>query len=330
MESQPWLNRVRERLVRQLLPPSYVQRFMDELTDHVADLKEEGMDQNPASRLGEPEQVAEAAVAAYRQRSFLGRHPVAAFLVFAISPVIPWCVLSVALQMVFQFFFHYTWNECRWIDSLAFVAFSTVGVILYSELALWLGIGRKWTLISCPVLASLSVLCEGIGLHPFMSLVQFAAPFVVGGWIIKWKCDSGYAATKFTVFAVSPVVSYTLLLALAPWIANTARLFECIRLATNDCEAWWLTGLVYLVIAVVPSLLYGKLARWSCVGRKWMLVPYMVLALYGEVVWYAAIAWNRVLMTSLFVGVPQVLVPLLVGLWFLRRKRDQGQLQLAA
>ena len=70
MESQPWLNRVRERLVRQLLPPSYVQRFVEELSDHLEDVKEDGMDQNSSSRLGDPEQVADTAVAAYRRRSF--------------------------------------------------------------------------------------------------------------------------------------------------------------------------------------------------------------------------------------------------------------------
>ena len=54
MESQPWLNRVRERLARQLLPPSYVQRFVEELSDHLEDVKEDGMDHNSSSRLGEP------------------------------------------------------------------------------------------------------------------------------------------------------------------------------------------------------------------------------------------------------------------------------------
>jgi hypothetical protein len=38
--------------------------------------------------LGDPEQVADAAVTAYRQRSFLGRHAWAAFLVFGVSPVV--------------------------------------------------------------------------------------------------------------------------------------------------------------------------------------------------------------------------------------------------
>ena len=91
MDSQPWLDRVRERLARQLLPSSYVQRFMEELTDHFQDITEETMraDESVLSRLGEPDQVANAAVTAYRRRSFLGRHPALKFLVFGVSPTIP-------------------------------------------------------------------------------------------------------------------------------------------------------------------------------------------------------------------------------------------------
>ena len=103
MESQPWINRVRERLVRQLLPPSYVQRFVEELSDHLEDVKEDGMDHNSSSRLGDPEQVADTAVAAYRRRSFLGRHPVAAFLVFGISPVVSLVVLFFVSMQAFAY-----------------------------------------------------------------------------------------------------------------------------------------------------------------------------------------------------------------------------------
>ncbi len=96
MDSQPWLGKVRQRLAEHTLPPNYVQRFMEELTDHLEDLKEEGMDRNSFSRLGEPEQVAEAAAIVYRRRSFLGRHPAAAFLVFGVSPVVSLIALFIA------------------------------------------------------------------------------------------------------------------------------------------------------------------------------------------------------------------------------------------
>ena len=84
MANLPWLDEVRRRLAKRGLPPSYVQRFAEELSDHLEDFKEENMstEADVYSRLGKPEQVANAAVAAYRRRSFLGRHPTAAFLVF--------------------------------------------------------------------------------------------------------------------------------------------------------------------------------------------------------------------------------------------------------
>ena len=48
---------------------------------------------NANTRMGETQYVAEAAVAAYRRRGFLSRHPVAAFLAFAVSPLLAFLVL---------------------------------------------------------------------------------------------------------------------------------------------------------------------------------------------------------------------------------------------
>jgi hypothetical protein len=52
-----WLDKVRERLARQALQRNYMQRFMEELSDHLDDLKEENMESDATSRMGEPEQV---------------------------------------------------------------------------------------------------------------------------------------------------------------------------------------------------------------------------------------------------------------------------------
>ena len=75
MANQAWLDEVRERLAKHTLPPAYIRRFMDELSDHFQDITEENMgtEANVLSRLGEPEHVAESAATAYRRRSFLGR-----------------------------------------------------------------------------------------------------------------------------------------------------------------------------------------------------------------------------------------------------------------
>ena len=71
MANQHWLDEVRTQLAHQALPPTYIKRFMEELSDHFQDLTEDTMstEANVSFRLGEPNQVAKAAVAAYRRRS---------------------------------------------------------------------------------------------------------------------------------------------------------------------------------------------------------------------------------------------------------------------
>ncbi len=81
--NQPWLDDLRRQLVRRNLPGKYVQRFIEEAADHLEDLTEETMEEadfDLNTVMGETRHVAEAAVATYRQRSFLGRHPAAALL----------------------------------------------------------------------------------------------------------------------------------------------------------------------------------------------------------------------------------------------------------
>jgi len=95
MANQPWLDDLHERLAQHALPQTYIRRFMEEVSDHFQDITEENMstEANVYSRLGEPAQVAKAAVTSYRRRSFIGRHPMAAFLVFAVSPVVSLIIL---------------------------------------------------------------------------------------------------------------------------------------------------------------------------------------------------------------------------------------------
>ena len=64
MANQPWLDRMRRQLVENDLPPAYIRRFMEELSDHYEDITEENMstENDVSSRLGEPDQLAEAAI----------------------------------------------------------------------------------------------------------------------------------------------------------------------------------------------------------------------------------------------------------------------------
>jgi hypothetical protein len=177
MASQPWLDRVRQRLVENRLPPAYVRRFMDELADHLQDITEETMstETNVSSRLGEPNQVANAAADAYR-RTFWARHASAALLVFGVSPLVALLglfVLSlVGLLGVFWILerlgvdmhaMHLERLEpaasvvIRGLLSLAIVVLpGLLASVFYCKLARRLNIGRKWMLLSCVVLAAVA------------------------------------------------------------------------------------------------------------------------------------------------------------------------------
>jgi hypothetical protein len=188
MANRPWLEEVRKRLVRHGLPPAYVQRFVAELADHFHDLKEETMssEADVCSRLGEPEQVADAALVAYRRRSFLGRHPIAASLVFVVSPVASLLLLFALCSLGLALFIQYpyltlcvrlglvdsSWKEIPGIPTaeaiavgmlgyvvllVAVVAPCTVVATLYCNLAMRLCMGGRWMVASCAVLAAVAL-----------------------------------------------------------------------------------------------------------------------------------------------------------------------------
>lgn len=82
MSDQQWLERVRAGAVRRGLPPEYAARLVEELRAHAEDAAADPRGNAPAAaRLGDPDAVVAAAVAAYRADSVGGRHPVLAFLV---------------------------------------------------------------------------------------------------------------------------------------------------------------------------------------------------------------------------------------------------------
>lgn len=84
MPSPLWRDRLYEALHRQRLPKAYVDRLVEELSDHALDLEMENSsmdaEQTAMDRLGTPTQLATAARAAYQQRTFAGRHPALTFL----------------------------------------------------------------------------------------------------------------------------------------------------------------------------------------------------------------------------------------------------------
>lgn len=129
---------------------------------------------NAVSRLGEPNELADAAVLAYRQHGFFGRHPSAKFWVFAVSPLASLVTLFVvAFGGMYGVFTLYDWLginlHIKQYDPAASLmmpyAMSLVMVILpgvaaslfYCKLGERLGLGKKWVALSCLMLAVVAI-----------------------------------------------------------------------------------------------------------------------------------------------------------------------------
>jgi hypothetical protein len=124
MPPSTWHSELRRALVRRRLPQDYRERLMGELLDHFYDLMEENphMDARTlTSRLGWPDDLARAASAEYRRRTFAGRHPIVTFLV---APVPTVATLIVGLLLLL---FGVAWLvPDKWIHSSRGVAITPI------------------------------------------------------------------------------------------------------------------------------------------------------------------------------------------------------------
>lgn len=225
MANRQWLEEVKRRLVENQLPPRYIRRFMDELADHLEDLMEEkkmSQEKNCLSQLGEPSQVAESAVVAYRQRTFFGRHPMAKFLVFGVSPLLS-MVLGFCLMCFCVFLFCVACDKYgiplsieNYLRSIknpwAFDWGMSIITIIFPSVLLtfcycrWIeksNLSRRWMLLSCFMVAIIPFLMTqkftiseiagkssytiGLGLPPtvLQQYVQMLTPLVVGLWFMR-------------------------------------------------------------------------------------------------------------------------------------------------
>jgi hypothetical protein len=91
MASPSWLEELGSHVERQGLPPHYVERLLQELSDHFEDVQEEKMRMDaekvctPAARMGDPGDLARFIGSEYRKQSFSQRHPV---VTFGVMPVL--------------------------------------------------------------------------------------------------------------------------------------------------------------------------------------------------------------------------------------------------
>ncbi len=311
------------------------------------------MDTDASSRLGEPERVADNAVAAHRRRSFLARHCWARVLVFAITPV-------VALFEVENVFFATLCASLRqdWhkpypygIVSLMLVMSSGFLAAFYSELVTRCGVGKKWTLVSGAVLGVIAAYFQrseafhtgnsGPGLTA-ITVVQFALPLIISGLTVKRECYHGSPATAFLLVAISPLASYWTFSLLGFFTFGACYslldvlevlIFGTMAVHGTLIRACSMFVLVDIIPSVVASFICCQLLLRSRRDRRWMLVS------GGAIVLFATMQRIPRAITPFFfyslslrtcVIVWQLIIPAAICWWFMRRKHDQGQLQLAA
>jgi hypothetical protein len=104
VDAKRWLDELRTELARRKLPRPYVERLVEELSDHYLDCMEDRMstDANDLhgvfQRLGSPGQVAAQAAEEFRCARFSRRHPVLMFVLLPVlSPPVLWIASRVAL-----------------------------------------------------------------------------------------------------------------------------------------------------------------------------------------------------------------------------------------
>jgi len=241
---------------------------------------------------------------------------------------------------------NYKYEEYNLGLSLTIIVCSTFVGILYGELAMRLGIGKKWMLTSFTVLGVMAMLYEyglnhGTGLHTVRLLAQFAVPLAVGWWFAKRTYNHTHPATTFFIFAISPVVSFMILWLI---VALAIRMIgqplfgphpsDAMHLVTATvllALAYAISLLFYVLPTVVASLLYCKLTKGFGSGRKWMIVSSTVLATFAPMLSFR-LANNADVPTALMMCIilAQILMPLAIGWWFMRHKHEQGQLELAS
>jgi hypothetical protein len=156
MDDQQAREQLLAELQRHGLPRNYIQRLLDELDDHLADLQDErNSDMNTArkpdlnqtdskasessspdivnlqDRLGDPTQLAAFASKQYHNRSFLGRHPIFTF----VAAPIPVMILSWTVPLVVLTAIEMTWNHF-WpagdYNPREYLRSQTIGIVLWT------------------------------------------------------------------------------------------------------------------------------------------------------------------------------------------------------
>jgi hypothetical protein len=220
-----WLEELKSELVRRRLPPDYVARLVEELSDHIDDFLEDQMSTDAlesnlvVERFGSPHEVASRAANEYRGRRFTGRHPLFAFVVLPVVALpLAWSASVFGLIGAGA-----AWKSLN--PGLSSDALSPWGVAgmkllctallvlpaaLLAALFAWLAarsaVARKWPIIGCTILGLLvgpaqfsmyvsplpnkSTIMLGMGVSTspsaiFRELSKFGVPMLVGMWVFS-------------------------------------------------------------------------------------------------------------------------------------------------
>ena len=176
MDARPWLEQLRSELARHKLPPLYAQRLMSELSDHLSDFLEDPMSMDAtrdlrtavAHHLGTPREVATSAAKEYRQAHFCGRHPILSFLVMPVVALpLLWAgavvAFGVGAYLVSLALSGPAAEDLRWAGPVLPFVLSAMMLVpiglaaaFFCRLGRKSGIGWKWPLAACVLLAVLS------------------------------------------------------------------------------------------------------------------------------------------------------------------------------
>jgi hypothetical protein len=180
MANQHWRSRLVTALRRQGLPRAYVDRLVEELSDHTTDLflEDQSMDaqQEVEARLGSPEQLAAVAKAEFQKRTFAGRHPAVTFLAGPIIAVTGTFAASIMLLFAVTWLIDLATGGSLTANDEANLPPSTFetglmqffnGVVRFAPFALsaWFfaRLGRRsgravWSIIACGIVAVIAIL----------------------------------------------------------------------------------------------------------------------------------------------------------------------------
>jgi hypothetical protein len=202
MENRRWLDELRVQLSQKRLPPEYVARLMEELSDHYVDIQEEKMSTEvkeacaDVDRLGLPQDLAHLTAIEYRKTFFCGRHPVLSFILLPVPLVL---TLLIATCTPFFLCLYFGLNNLLGLLEIVELPLMLlcpwgISALILCRLATKSGLHWRWPLVSGTIISIFSGWI-GMGAPGFLS-GQFAfgwvdfgmltIPLAVGSWY-TWR-----------------------------------------------------------------------------------------------------------------------------------------------